>query len=256
MSPASPIPQEDSFDLLTSNESCKLSGITAGRAKPPKRRPPSSHFLKENIPDIIDIQVEEDEPDEEVKVEEKMETPSSPVIARPSSLSANIGRPKSMMSPGSMGMGPMPMFDVSQVKLRKTKVSETKQCSLPDNPSNKPSWMDELKKNQVNNRRSLGTFLEKQAPKQSENKDHVSNNHQILSARKEINLKSNNNNEDKIDKNQINNTEISSLRESLVKLRSEMRDQLSELKKDLEREKSEREALQKEVSELRKKIKN
>lgn len=118
------------------------------------------------IPDIIDIQVEEDEPDEEVKVEEKMETPSSPVIARPSSLTANIGRPKSMMSPGSMGMGPMPMFDVSQVKLRKTKVSDTKQCSLPDNPSNKPSWMDELKKNQVNNRRSLGTFLEKQAPKQ------------------------------------------------------------------------------------------
>ena len=49
MSPASPIPQEDSFDLLTSNESCKLSGITAGRAKPPKRRPPSSHFLKENV---------------------------------------------------------------------------------------------------------------------------------------------------------------------------------------------------------------
>ena len=87
--------------------------------------------------------------------------------------------------------------------------------------------MDELKKNQVNNRRSLGTFLEKQAPKQrwgirkfhriqkrnnlkhfSENKDHVSNNHQILSARKEINLKSNNNNEDKIDKNQIINTEV------------------------------------------------
>ena len=42
--------------------------------------------------------------------------------------------------------------------------------------------------------------------------------------------------------------QISSLRESLVKLRSEMRDQLSELKKDLEREKSEREALQKEVT--------
>merc|ERR1711915_562388 len=31
----------------------KLNHTTAGRAKPPKRRPPSQHFLKENIPDEI-----------------------------------------------------------------------------------------------------------------------------------------------------------------------------------------------------------
>ena len=49
MSTPPSLPQDNSFDLLTTNESSKLSGITAGRAKPSKRRPPSSHFLKENV---------------------------------------------------------------------------------------------------------------------------------------------------------------------------------------------------------------
>merc|ERR1711899_689827 len=34
------------------SQSAPLSHPTAGRVKAPKRRPPSQHFLKENIPDL------------------------------------------------------------------------------------------------------------------------------------------------------------------------------------------------------------
>ena len=40
---------QDSFDVISTN---KLTPMTSGRAKPPKRRPPSQHFLKENVSNI------------------------------------------------------------------------------------------------------------------------------------------------------------------------------------------------------------
>merc|ERR1711936_971184 len=47
----------------------KLPQQTAGRAKPPNRRPPSNHFLKENIPDLKDLEIDTEE-EEEVEVKE------------------------------------------------------------------------------------------------------------------------------------------------------------------------------------------
>merc|ERR1712110_1155597 len=68
----SPSSSENSFDVISTN---KLSAMTSGRAKPPKRRPPSQHFLKENIPDLIDIKVEESEEEEEEEVESRVDSP-------------------------------------------------------------------------------------------------------------------------------------------------------------------------------------
>ena len=98
------------------------------------------------IPDLIDIKVEESEEEEE----EKFETPvDSPEQECPRSLPTPVG----MMFPK--------MLDVSKVKLRSR---DPPQKSSPDDSkeeqtSAKPAWMNDLKKD---NRRSVGIFLERQ----------------------------------------------------------------------------------------------
>eukprot|EP00092_Neocalanus_flemingeri_P074822 GFUD01092586.1.p1 GENE.GFUD01092586.1~~GFUD01092586.1.p1 ORF type:complete len:418 (+),score=157.80 GFUD01092586.1:144-1397(+) len=102
------------FDEIISN---KLTLTTAGRVKAPKRRPPSQHFLKENIPEESDANInDEDEGAHDV------EQNKPPV---------------------------MKMLDISQVKLRESKKP------TQTNPGGKPSWLEELSKKQTN-RQSMG----------------------------------------------------------------------------------------------------
>jgi len=114
---------EDIFDDISSK---KLTNTTAGRVKAPKRRPPSQHFLKENIPEELRIE-QEDLPEEEKKKDK-------------------INAEKPILK----------MLDVSQVKLRETK-KPTKTMARSSSPiaGAKPSWLDELSKKQAN-RKSLG----------------------------------------------------------------------------------------------------
>ena len=98
------------------------------------------------IPDLIDIKVEESEEVEEEVVETSIDSPEQ---ERPPSLPA----PVPMMFPK--------MLDVSSVKLRSR---DPPQKSSPDDSKEeqtpaKPAWMRDLKSD---NRRSVGIFLERQ----------------------------------------------------------------------------------------------
>ena len=98
------------------------------------------------IPDLIDIKVEEEEEEEEEEVETRVDSPEQE-------------RPPSLPAPGGM-MFPK-MLDVSKVKLRSR---DPPQKSSPDDSKEeqtpgKPAWMNDLKSD---NRRSVGIFLERQ----------------------------------------------------------------------------------------------
>ena len=54
---------KENYDDLVSET--KLEHPTANRVKAPKRRPPSQHFLRDSIPDLLEIDLEEEEEDAE-----------------------------------------------------------------------------------------------------------------------------------------------------------------------------------------------
>ena len=143
----------------------KLPQATAGRAKPPNRRPPSTLFLKENvrkinfkmnilqytyhrqIPELKDLEVVTDEEEEEEE-EEKIK-------AKAGREEAESGRPAGQFKGQSM----MKMLDISSVKLRETKPTlESRPKTEGEKKSAVPSWMEELSKKQA--RRSAGVFPE------------------------------------------------------------------------------------------------
>ena len=118
---------------------------TITRAKPPKRRPPSQHFRKENVPDIIDIKIDDEEEvkdaDEEGEVIDVVQS------------STKYSPDKPMMK----------MLDISSVKLRSKndRTPPKKTSSVEEDEKPKPLWMQELNQKQ-GNRKSIGLFLEKQ----------------------------------------------------------------------------------------------
>ena len=97
------------------------------------------------IPDLIDIKIEESEDEQE---EDRVKP--SPETERP---------PPSLASP--VGMPVIKMLDVSSVKLRSREPSGKKDSNNEDQEAitRKPAWMNDLK---TDNRRSVGIFLEKQ----------------------------------------------------------------------------------------------
>ena len=111
------------------------------RAKPPKRRPPSQHFRKENIPDIIDIQIDDNSDDNEEAPEDVIDVVQT---------SSKISPDKPLLK----------MLDTSQVKLRARSLPKTT-SPQEESDKGKPSWLDELHRKQ-GNRKSIGTFLERQ----------------------------------------------------------------------------------------------
>ena len=95
------------------------------------------------IPDLIDIKIEESEDEQE---EDRVQP--SPETERPPSLASPVGMPV------------IKMLDVSSVKLRSRNNSGKKESNEDQEAiTRKPAWMNDLK---TDNRRSVGIFLEKQ----------------------------------------------------------------------------------------------
>ena len=153
----------DSLDVIGS--CTKLTQPTVGRAKPPGgRRPPSKLLLRENvkiiakyfhftnncvtrqIPDLIDITLDQEDDEEEKEGKEEKEE-------------SQAGKPFVMK-----------MLDISQVKLRETKPTLVKRPTTAtdtttDPKSPVPGWMEELSKKQAN-RRSVGNFIDQNSPEE------------------------------------------------------------------------------------------
>ena len=97
------------------------------------------------IPDLIDIKIEESEEEDE---QEEDRVQPSPETERPLSLSSPVGMPV------------IKMLDVSKVKLRPRESSQKRDSNEEQEVvTRKPAWMNDLK---TDNRRSVGIFLEKQ----------------------------------------------------------------------------------------------
>ena len=98
------------------------------------------------IPDLIDIKIEESEEEEDEQEEDRVQP--SPETERPPSLASPVGMPV------------IKMLDVSKVKLRPREPSQKRDSSEDQEVvTRKPAWMNDLK---TDNRRSVGIFLEKQ----------------------------------------------------------------------------------------------
>ena len=97
------------------------------------------------IPDLIDIKIEESEEEDE---QEEDRVRPSPETERPPSLASPVGMPV------------IKMLDVSKVKLRPRESSQKRDSNEEQEVvTRKPAWMNDLK---TDNRRSVGIFLEKQ----------------------------------------------------------------------------------------------
>ena len=98
------------------------------------------------IPDLIDIKIEESEEEEDEQEEDRVRP--SPETERPPSLASPVGMPV------------IKMLDVSKVKLRPRESSQKRDSNEEQEVvTRKPAWMNDLK---TDNRRSVGIFLEKQ----------------------------------------------------------------------------------------------
>jgi len=125
--------------LVDLSQSAPLSHPTAGRVKAPKRRPPSQHFLKENIPDLETLEASPDSV-------ETLDLASKP---KPSSVESGLSQ-KSRDG------------EIIKAKLPVTAhVLPTAQEPSPASEA-KPSWLEELSRKQANRR--SGVFPEKQHP--------------------------------------------------------------------------------------------
>lgn len=263
---------KDILDVIGS--STKLIQQTVGRVKPPGgRRPPSKHLLKENIPDLIDIPVAEEDDDEEEK-EEKIEKES----------------PKPKIGFPLPGLGKV---DLSSVKLRETKPKNKSlklvrpATTIEPRPQTLPGWMElttELGKKQA---RRSEIFLDKNSPEDlsptSPLPSQISRSKSFRKpatggeAKKFTSLKTDYKNdsteEKRTNKEEDNNArndmkevfnkkpeksneevDITSLKKDMETFKKEMLKEISSLKDDLETERKSRQALEKEILELKRRI--
>jgi len=145
----------------------KLSHLTADRVKAPKRRPPSSIFMKENIPDVTVDPFEGDVIDKNGVRENGDKTPDKPEPeplynglsnGLPEALSKRLQSPTVdgqvssaevvLRKPGSAKSGPAPVAPSSS--------------TAKEEPA-KPSWLEELSRKQAN--RKSGIFGEEKKEK-------------------------------------------------------------------------------------------
>lgn len=134
-------PGHEATGLVDLSQSAPLSHPTAGRVKAPKRRPPSQHFLKENIPDVETM---------EASPPDSTETPD---LASKSKSSTVEGVASQKPREGEILKGKLPVTA--------SQVLPSAQESSPASEA-KPSWLEELSRKQANRR--SGVFPEKQQP--------------------------------------------------------------------------------------------
>jgi len=133
--------------LVDLSQSAPLSHPTAGRVKAPKRRPPSQHFLKENIPDL---EIMEPSPDSsETSIPVSKSKPA--VVESGGGVSSQVGGVSSQVGGVS-----------SSQKPRAAQVLPTSAQDSSPGSEAKPSWLEELSRKQANRR--SGVFPEKQQP--------------------------------------------------------------------------------------------
>jgi len=227
----------ESFGDPISNQ---LSHTTAGRVRPPKRRPPSQHFLKENIPEDIILEVEEEDNTTE-KEKVSHQEPMKP-------------------------MSPICLLDITQVKLKDSSKT-SKSLGKPSSPTvgSKPSWLAELSQKQAS-RKSLDVIeqtkkVEKKMSRSvSENTNTTAKDVKTTTGPAAANIgwdkrlfDANKNVLEKKDHEGNSETEIevASLRAMIQQIKNDMQEKLSQLKTDIEKEKEARKMLEKEVQLLR-----
>merc|ERR1719239_1360758 len=135
-------PGHEATGLVDLSQSAPLSHPTAGRVKAPKRRPPSQHFLKENIPDVETM---------EASPPDSTETPDLASKSKPSTVES-VASQKSREG------------EISKAKLPLTATQVLPSAAQEPSPASeaKPSWLEELSRKQANRR--SGVFPEKQQP--------------------------------------------------------------------------------------------
>merc|ERR1719419_735645 len=132
--------KKDDLDNVVTTS--KLEHPTASRVKAPKRRPPSQHFLKDSIPDELEIKLEDEEgtkstaktDDEKERVIDTEEVSNKTKFLE-NSLNKPIG-----------AIQVMPAL--------------TKPVGSSSSPDAKPSWMEEFSRKKAN--RKSGIFADKQ----------------------------------------------------------------------------------------------
>jgi len=150
--------KKDDLDNVVATS--KLDHPTASRVKAPKRRPPSQHFLKDNIPDVLEIKLEDEEActKSTTKTEEEKERviDTEEVSNKTKFLENSLNKPI-----GAIQVMP----------------ALTKPAGSSSSPDAKPSWMEEFSRKKAN--RKSGIFAEnkqdstedvKSSPKVNENK--------------------------------------------------------------------------------------
>merc|ERR1719323_2388035 len=140
--------------LVDLSQSAPLSHPTAGRVEAPKRRPPSQHFLKENIPDL---EIMEPSPDpSETSIPVSKSKPA--VVESGGGVSSQVGGVSSQVGGVSSQVGGLS----SSQKPRAAQVLPTPAQDSSPGSEAKPSWLEELSRKQANRR--SGVFPEKQQP--------------------------------------------------------------------------------------------
>jgi len=135
-------PGHEATGFVDLSQSAPLSHPTAGRVKAPKRRPPSQHFLKENIPDVETM---------EASPPDSTETPDLASKSKSSPVDGVVASQKSREGESLK----------AKLPVTASQVLPSAQDSSPASEA-KPSWLEELSRKQANRR--SGVFPEKQPP--------------------------------------------------------------------------------------------
>merc|ERR1719323_2893270 len=147
--------------LVDLSQSAPLSHPTAGRVKAPKRRPPSQHFLKENIPELEMMEPSPDPSETSIPVSKSKPAvveSGGGVSSQGGGVSSQVGGVSSQVGGVSSQAGGVS----SSQKPRAAQVLPTSAQDSSPGSEAKPSWLEELSRKQANRR--SGVFPEKQQP--------------------------------------------------------------------------------------------
>jgi len=136
-------PTEKGSLLDTVNRESTLTNVTAKRVKAPKRRPPSSIFLKDNIPDLVEIGV--DSEDDNIVATKNEDSPEKVESANKSMLETTPNPGVHLRDKGKIGG--LPVFPPKEGGKEEAQ---------------KPSWLEELSRKQAN--RKSGIFSDEKKP--------------------------------------------------------------------------------------------
>merc|ERR1712013_457820 len=199
----------ESFGDPISNQ---LSHTTAGRVRPPKRRPPSQHFLKENIPEDIILEVEEEDNTTE-KEKVSHQEPIKP-------------------------MSPICLLDITQVKLKDSSKTSKSLDVIEQTKKVEKKMSRSVSENTNTTAKDVKTTTGPAAANIGWDKRLFDANKNVLEKKEH-------------EGNSETEIEVASLRAMIHQIKDEMQEKLSQLKTDIEKEKEARKMLEKEVQLLR-----